>query len=110
MERYSARAVLNASPVEVLKNFRGKFELVFDDGMVIQSTGMQLAMSRYAWELNKKFPNVGLYARHHISTFMKEDTDFKPSTILNLNSSIMTDIWDVYYRNNDSQTINHMQD
>lgn len=110
MQRYSARAILNAKPVDVLNNFRGKFELVFDDGQVIESTGMQLAMSRYAWELNKKFPNVGLYARHHISTFMKEDTDFKPSTILNLNSSIMTDIWDVYYRNNNTDAINKMQD
>ena len=41
----AARKILDASPIDVLENFVGKFKLQFDDGEVIDTTGTQVAIS-----------------------------------------------------------------
>ena len=74
----AARKILDASPVDVLENFVGKFKLQFDDGEVIDTTGTQVAISRYGWEIIKKFPNVPITKEHFISSYMKDELSFTP--------------------------------
>ena len=93
---YSARKLLQAEPLDVLNNFLGVVSVEFDNGEVIKSTGTQLAISRYAWEIFKEFDKINILPRHHVSAYMKEETNFTPGTVLQVMSVIATDIFDTY--------------
>ena len=97
--QYSASATLKVSPKEILKHFKGRFKLKFDNGVVVESTGLQLAISRYVWEINKKFPKIGLLPAHFIGNYMKDCYSFKSDTVLKLKSAIMGDVFTVYDTN-----------
>lgn len=105
----SARKILKARPIDVLNNFKTDIQLKFDNGEVINSTGTQLAMTCYAWEMLRRFPKVKPLPCHHVSNFMKEDTGFTPSTMLKLMSALATDVFDTYNTNN-KEEMHQIQD
>lgn len=92
----AARKILDASPVDVLENFVGKFKLQFDDGEVIDTTGTQVAISRYGWEIIKKFPNVPITKEHFISSYMKDELSFTPTSFRLFLSKIVNSVFDIY--------------
>ena len=92
----AARKILDASPIDVLENFVGKFKLQFDDGEVIDTTGTQVAISRYGWEIIKKFPNVPITKEHFISSYMKDELSFTPTSFRLFLSKIVNSVFDIY--------------
>lgn len=94
--RLSARKLLKAKPVELLKNLHGKYELEFDSGDRAEVKGFDIVVSRYCWEFFNKFPALNIDKSHLITSHMKTDKAFTSGAFRNLMSKIMVEVFDHY--------------
>lgn len=101
--KISASKLLSIEPVDILNNFIGEFDLVFENGETIKSTGMEIVISRYAWNLINKFPKLKLIPDYHISRHMKSRASFTSSSFRIMMSKMMCDIFDIYPMKNNEQ-------
>lgn len=92
----NARDLMRAKPEDVLRYFRGPFKLAFEDGEVAETTGVHIAINRFAWEMLARYPKVKITSRYHIRNYMKYDEGFTSGGFLKMMSDIMHDIFDHY--------------
>lgn len=101
--KISARKLMNIKPIEVFENFVGDgFELVFDDGSV-HASGMQITLSRYAWEMLKPFPHIPFSKSYFIGHYTPDKNTFTAGAMSNLMSNIMHTIFDHYQMDNEAE-------
>lgn len=111
----SARKTLTASPRDILTHFNGTFDLQFDDGEIIKSTAMELAISRYAWTMLEDYieaapDDILITKSYHVSQYMSDSHSFTSKTLLKLMSKIMHDIFDRFMEYDNTDQIHFFQD
>lgn len=107
--RILARKLLEAKTEDVLSNFVGQFELQFDDGEIVQASGLDIIVSRYTWEFLKVFDKIPLLKDYFIRAHTKDNVAITASSFRNLLSKIMVDIFDSYSEFDDEH-MNALQD
>lgn len=91
MKTYKARDLLEYSEDDMWAIDNGPIELIFDLGIVIQTTGRETIISSYGWDVHRQYPHTPLLPRHHI-----HGTRFSSDSYLNIMSHAVWNCKDVY--------------
>lgn len=102
--KYSANKILSGDLNEIKNSFKGKMILVFEDGE-LETSGFETILSRFIWEVNKLYPNIGLKTKHHVRYYMDDELTFKSNTIPNVFATIWNDIVNIYGCTHETQKI-----
>jgi hypothetical protein len=85
-KRYSARKLIGVKASEILRIFKGRFILVFDDGEIV-TTARETAYSSLFWQFHQAVPDMPMLIKHHIrsclGTFEPEGNTWKTQKFYN---------------------------
>lgn len=74
MYRIQARELLKLHRLQVqdaIAHLERKFEIEFDDGVVLVTTKNKLVYSSYFWDYHRHYPNTPLLSTHHVDHVLK---------------------------------------
>lgn len=95
MKRISARYLLNFSADEIWNHLVGEFRLLFDNGEEIVTNYRETGYSSYFWEFHRRYPNLPLLPKHHVS-YVLQGRRLSSGTHIHLLSLIYWDAVEVY--------------
>jgi hypothetical protein len=72
MQRIPARKLLEHQPAALWDLLTGVFEIVFDDGSVIETTAEETIFTRYCWRFFDHQPSVPILPSHHMTTLLSK--------------------------------------
>ena len=105
-KRFLARKMLSLTTDDILRIFKGRFILVFDDGEFL-TTARETAYSSIFWAFHKLVPNVPLLKSHHIRSYLGkfQENDIPWKTQKLYNSKIHNEVgkavyWDTHTTKN----------
>lgn len=98
MPRLIARKMLAYSTEELHDMLTGRFELVMDDGVVINTRARDCCYSSYAWKFHREFPNTPLLPKHLV-THVLDGNRLSSDTHLKLFGNVMWSVYDTYVQN-----------
>lgn len=92
----NARELLQRSTEQLwLEISDGIYQIVFDDGEVIESKGREILYSSYFWDMIRRYPNTPILKRHHVKSIIK-DGYLNKETHIRLLNSIYWDVAETY--------------
>lgn len=95
MKRISARYLLGFTTDQLWDTLVGKFILVMDDGVEIQTGEREVCFSSYFWDFHRKYPNTKLLSSHHIQSVLK-GSPLNTKSHIDLLCKIYWDVADTY--------------
>lgn len=80
-----------------------KFQLLFEDGVILETTRRKTLYSHYFWRFHREYPKLPISSRHHVDSVLKGE-DLNSNTHIELHGIIYKDCCQVYQFNNPEQT------
>lgn len=81
MNKIRARSLLNYTTEALWEILTGRFILIFDDGVELETDFKQTLYSSYFWDFHREYPQTPLLAKHHVKSVIK--TGYITSETLN---------------------------
>ena len=85
------RQLLQRSTEELANLLTGRFNIVFDDGEVVETNAAETIYSSYIWDILRQYPETPVIAKHHIRYHLAK-INFGSKTTINCYSEIMRSV------------------
>ena len=85
------RQLLQRSTEELVNLLTGRFNIVFDDGEVVETNAAETIYSSYIWDILRQYPETPVIAKHHMRYHLAK-INFGSKTTINCYSEIMRSV------------------
>lgn len=69
--QFNAKDLVHYNVENIHNNIPEKLSVLFDDGILIETTNRKVIYSWYAWEMHRQYPNTPVLSRHLVDNVLK---------------------------------------